>query len=286
MKLNIVSILILILFSSCTRKQEVDLTSKEIDLELLNQFYGSGDQQKFDLFLPENRTTDNTKLLIIIHGGGWTSGDKDELKFIYDHFKRLGKDFAIANMNYTLADLNTKPIPLQTNDIKRFLNFIRSKQEEYKISSKFILFGTSAGAHLSMMYGYKFDMEKEIAGIVNVVGPTNFIHSSYTESSDLETIILLNNIETLHGETIDNNPSFFETISPVFYLTKESPPTISFYGGNDFLVPEQQGELLHAVLKEQNIVNELYIYPNEGHGWGDPNIRDTFSKIEIFIKKL
>ncbi|SNR14935.1 alpha/beta hydrolase [Tenacibaculum jejuense] len=274
---------VLILIISCSSNDE-----KTINLdqeEFLDKSYGIGDLQKYDIFLPEGRTQANTKVLMIIHGGGWTSGDKNELTFIYNYFKKLGRNFAIVNFNYTLADLNTKPIPLQTNDIKKFISHLKEMKDVYNIGDEFFLLGSSAGAHLSMMYGYKFDTDKDIRGIINVVGPTNFLHTSYTQTTNNETAELLNNVQVLHNETIENNPSFYESISPIFHISSESPATISFYGGNDLLVPEQQGEILHKALDELQVVNELYIYPTEGHGWGEPNILDTFLKIESFLNK-
>ncbi len=282
MKNVILSLWLLVYLSCSTSEQEILPLEAE---ELLDQSYGSGNLQKYDIFLPKNRSKGKTKLLVIIHGGGWTSGDKSELTFIYEYFKKLGEEFAIVNLNYTLADLNTKPIPLQTNDIQKFILHIKESQEAYNIGTEFFLFGSSAGAHLSMMYGYKFDINKDVKGVINVVGPTNFLHTSYTETTDSETAELLNNVQVLHNETVQGNPSFYESISPIFHISSNSPPTISFYGGNDSLVPEQQGEILHQALDQLNVQHELYIYPNEGHGWGEPNIIDTFQKIETFLNK-
>ncbi|WP_299674998.1 alpha/beta hydrolase [uncultured Tenacibaculum sp.] len=281
-KFDVVFLLFFVVFSCSSEKEERTIFKEQ---EFLNQSYGVGELQKYDIFLPEDRSIENTKVLIVIHGGGWTSGDKSELTFIYNYFKKLGSNFAIVNFNYTLADLNTKPIPLQTNDIKKFISHLKEMKDAYNIGDEFFLLGSSAGGHLSMMYGYKFDIDKDIRGIINVVGPTNFLDTSYTQTTNNETAELLNNVQVLHNETIENNPSFYESISPVFHITSESPATISFYGGNDPLVPEQQGEILHKALDELQVVNELYIYPTEGHGWGEPNILDTFLKIESFLNK-
>lgn len=69
---------------------------------LLNVSYGNNVQQKFDLYLPANRTQ-NTKTLILVHGGGWTDGDKADMNYAVDIVKQYLPEYAIANINYRLA---------------------------------------------------------------------------------------------------------------------------------------------------------------------------------------
>jgi acetyl esterase/lipase len=43
-----------------------------------NVSYGTDASQKMDIYLPPGRTTAATKAIILIHGGGWSSGDKSD----------------------------------------------------------------------------------------------------------------------------------------------------------------------------------------------------------------
>ncbi|MBK7289651.1 MAG: hypothetical protein IPI78_05040 [Chitinophagaceae bacterium] len=54
------------------------ITTRSHKKNMLNVAYGTDAQQKMDIYLPANRTATNTKVLILIHGGGWTSGDKTD----------------------------------------------------------------------------------------------------------------------------------------------------------------------------------------------------------------
>lgn len=275
---------ILLCSLSCSKESDdIEGTLDIVAVEMFDIAYGTDEQQTFDLYLPQDRSETSTKVIVLVHGGGWTSGDKDDLKEVYEYLKANNKNYAIANFNYTLADLNTPPIPLQTNDIQTFLTYFKSNAEAYKIQPEFAFIGTSAGAHLSMLYGYKYDIDRDIKVICNIVGPTDFLHDSYVATTEPETAELISNVQIIYGLSINDNGDFYESVSPINWISELSPPTISFYGGQDFLVPEEQGIILKETLDSKNVVNEYIFYENEGHGWGNPELLDTLTKIETFL---
>jgi acetyl esterase/lipase len=69
-------ILILFFFNACSTDdgENSDLKTAEAT-ELKNISYGADAQQTYDIYLPKNRSL-NTRVMLLIHGGGWTSGDK------------------------------------------------------------------------------------------------------------------------------------------------------------------------------------------------------------------
>ena len=91
--------------------------------EALNVSYGSDPKQVFDIYLPENRTN-STKILILVHGGTWISGDKMDMDIIKNSISALHPNVGIINMNYTLAGFGNPPIPLQTEDISSVVDYI------------------------------------------------------------------------------------------------------------------------------------------------------------------
>ena len=279
-------LLVVTFLSACKNtSEEVTIDNQPlVAKELKDVPYGSSPQQVYDIYLPKDRQKTTTKVIVIIHGGGWTSGDKSELQFIVEYLKNTTDAYAIVNLNYTLANLAVPPIPMQTNEIAEFITHLKGKQDEYQVKPTFALIGTSAGAHLSMLYGYKFDANRDVKVICNVVGPTDFLHESYLNTSERETQNLIQNVQTLFGIKVQANPQFYQSISPLYWVTAEAPATISFYGGNDLLVPEQQGEVLKDKLDNFQVTNAYYLYPVEGHGWGSPNFEDTFDKITDFLK--
>ncbi|MGB7393180.1 MAG: alpha/beta hydrolase, partial [Pricia sp.] len=79
------------------------------EAEQLNDVsYGSSSEQVYDLYLPEDRNAE-TKTIILVHGGGYTSGDKGDMLAYQEFLKQQLPDIAVANMNYRLADSENPP---------------------------------------------------------------------------------------------------------------------------------------------------------------------------------
>src|SRR6187401_2929017 len=138
-----------LVFSSCKKD---DAPEQEMSVTMLNVSYGTNSQQKMDVYLPATRSTTDTKVMIMIHGGGWNSGDKTDFNEYVDSLKKREPSYAIFNLNYRLA--NTPDLfPAQELDVKAAVEFINSERQEYKVSDKFVLVGASAGGHLALLQG-------------------------------------------------------------------------------------------------------------------------------------
>src|SRR4030095_2792613 len=140
---------IITLISSCKKD---DAPEEDTSVTMLNISYGTNTQQKMDVYLPANRSTTITKVIIMIHGGGWNPGDKADFNEYVDSLKKREPSYAIFNINYRLA--NTPDIfPAQELDVRAAVEFIYNKRSEYLISDKIALIGASAGAHLALLQG-------------------------------------------------------------------------------------------------------------------------------------
>lgn len=243
--------------------------------EILNVSYDDNSNQVYDIYLPENRTLE-TKVIILVHGGGWISGDKEDMNGFKDSILRDLPGYAVVNINYRLADENTPPHPMQVNDISTVINHLKANRNEYVISENYGLIGVSAGAHLSLLWSYAYDAENNINMVASIVGPTNLADPEYLNSTDPELQAIIN----LYS--IDKSPSFLRQVSPYHQVTSKAPPTILFYGGQDPLVPISQGSDLDKKLTALNVVHEFNLYPEEGHGWTGLKLFDTWNKLKMF----
>ncbi len=278
LKLIFISTLIIIGFFSCS-SDDSDVINVDplLASEAFNISYGNDSDQVFDLYLPPSRTSD-TKTLILIHGGGWTSGDKADMNAFRQFIIEQIPGYAVVNMNYRLADENNQPYPMQINDITSVIDYLENNQNEYTISNNIGFVGVSAGAHLSLLWSYAFDPEDQTDMVCSVVGPTNFTDPAYLNNTDP---VLQDIIDTFG---IDPSIPFLEEVSPYHSATSTSPPTILFYGGQDPLIPTTQGTAMRDKLDELNVTNEFTLYPGEGHGWIGLNLLDTSLKLQTFIE--
>jgi len=142
----------------------VPVTDATIAQNLLNVGYGSDAKQKFDIYLPANRNAhylpanrnaQTTRVLFLIHGGGWSSGSKNDLDGSIPGLRNAFPDYAFVTVGYRLCANGVNRFPTQEMDVKSCIEFVLNNGGSYHISNKFALWGGSAGAHLALLYGYK-----------------------------------------------------------------------------------------------------------------------------------
>lgn len=244
---------------------------------LTNIGYSGHVQQNMDIYLPANRNSSKTKVIVLIHGGSWNSGDKTELNEYFNMLKTFFPNYAIANINYRLGTTESPGYTKQLDDVKAALEHLQLNQ--YQLNKDYFLIGASAGAHLAMLYGYSVT-NGQVKGICNTVGPTDFTDPAYTSNPQFAQAItgLVGNIK------YTDNPQLFVSLSPVTHVTTQSPKTISFFGDQDPLIPVSQKDRLHNKLNQLNVVNEAYVYAGQGHGdWNDAVAQDFAAKLMLFI---
>ena len=250
----------------------------------LNVTYGTDPLQKMDIYLPANRTVTTTKVLIMIHGGAWIGGDKNDFNVIIDSLKKRLPDYAIFNINYRLAALpSTNPFPTQENDVKTAVEFIYSNRTANLVSDKFVLMGGSAGGHLALLQAYKYQTPVKIKAVIDFFGPTNMatMYSDYA-SNPLGQL----GIFSLMGNTTPTaNPTFYAQSSPITYATTAAAcPTIILQGGADVTVYPTQSSTLRDKLTMATVVNQYVLYPLLGHGpWDAATNTDAMNKIQPFL---
>lgn len=281
LKYHFLSLIFIITCFNCSNEAVEKEVINSLDsinyYEELNISYGNDNHQKFDLYLPANRNLD-TKTIILVHGGGWTSGDKSNMIPIKELLRQDFPNIAIANINYRLADANNKAYPMQIEDITAIVNYLKSNKAKYTISESIGFIGTSAGAHLSLLWSYAFNNDNNTNMVCSIVGPTNFTDPAYLNTTNTGLQELLN----LLGP--NQTTSFLEEVSPYHRVTASAPPTILFYGGKDPLIPTTQGTDLRDKLENLGVINQFTLYPNAGHGWDGLELLDTWIKLKVFIK--
>ena len=267
-------ILFSLVFSSCKKD---DSPEQDMPVTMLNVSYGTNSQQKMDVYLPATRSTTDTKVMIMIHGGAWNSGDKVDFNEYVDSLKKREPTYAIFNINYRLANVSDL-FPAQELDIKAAVEFIYNKRQEYKISDKFVLVGASAGAHLALLQGYKYSTPVKPKAIIDFFGPTDLIDMYNNPPNALVQPLLV----AVTGVTPTANTLYTQS-SPINFISSQSPPTMILHGGTDIVVAPSQSVLLDTRLQTAGIIHQYFFYPTEGHGWVGANLSDSFNKIQAFL---
>jgi kynurenine formamidase len=177
--------------------------------------------QKLDLYLPPPSTSTEIEycppVIVIIHGGAWRSGDKNE-------FTKLGRKlslyYAVAIVNYRLTTKDTPEIknPLHVQDVAAAISWVSSYAKEYGyLDDRIYLVGNSAGAFISgqlvlnpeYLNSYDPNLLGKIRGVIGVEGIYDLIN------------------------ILESYPKYIEFVEPVFgndknILKSASPQYISF----------------------------------------------------------
>lgn len=247
-----VIIFFFLFFQSCENKKKSFLNNKVVIYDIA---YGESPKNKLNAFLPANRDN-NTKAVILIHGGAWVARDKQDFDYIASVF--ADSSVAAFTINYRYANISNNITYVEMlDDIDKAIKFLVSKSNKFVFDSQHIcLFGHSAGGHLALLYTYRNNNLSYIEKVVSVAGPTDFTDSllvNSKEDKDLLNIVV--------GSTYINK---IEDASPFYH--SNAITTYLYHGKSDTIVPYQQSEKLFKKIKSDNVNNRYVLFENDNHG--------------------
>ncbi len=282
------TVFVLVLFGSCSKNDggsgvtPTPTPTPVAARTTMDTSYGADPKQRMDIYLPASRTTTTTKVLVLIHGGSWTGGDKSDFNLtVIDTLKKRLPDYAIFNINYRLAALpSTNPFPAQEMDVKAAVEFIYNNRASFLVSDKFVTMGVSAGAHLALLHAYKYNSPVKVKAVVDFFGPTDMA-DLYNNPGTVPQLA----IAALMSGTPTSNQALYQSSSPLVQATATSSPTIIIQGGIDPLVnATRQSQALATKLSSFSVPNQYVLYPTGGHGdWDVATYTDAFNKVQVFL---
>lgn len=231
---------------------------------LLDQTFPiEGGNLKFDFFAPE--TDGVLSLVVLIHGGGWISGDRsmyrDEALWL------VSQGFSCACISYRLAPLY--PYPAAVADVQAFIRFARQNSAELGIDpQKIAVLGNSAGGHLAAMAGLcskSFDPEcaaERANAVVNICGISDLRNPHVTHHP-----ISISFLEEFMGGAYQDDEDRWAEASPITWIKDTPPPMLIFHGTEDDVVVIDQSRALERSLTAAGGEVELVELPGEGHSF-------------------
>ena len=242
--------------------------------------YGEGEANKFDLYLPKDNGKENYGLVVYLHAGGFTSGDKTDDK---DTLAWLcSKGYVAAGINYTLrTEENTASVLSQSNEIKAAVPKVIEAAEAagYHID-KMTVAGGSAGHALAMIYAYRDGKDAPVPVVFTygAVGPSDYYAEDWgifgigfdTDESRAAGAGLFS---VMSGETITpemmKDGSYFEKMLPIAsaeWVSNNPIPTVVAYGAHDRVQPFAASKRLESALKENGADYKYFVLEHSGHG--------------------
>lgn len=236
-----------------------------------------GNSLALDLYLPDKMK--NPPLIVWVHGGGWTRGDKTEVNSAVIGLTQDG--FAVASLNYRLGGVTLHP--KQVQDLKGAIRWLRANAKKYAYDAgRIAIGGGSAGGHLALLLGLSGgveDLEGNVGGNLAASSRVQAIIDMYGPS-DLE-------------EYAKAKPKFqrrkstelLQAASPLRYLSKDDPPLLILHGDQDEVVPLEQSQLLYQRYQQAGLESELHILKGAGHGGRSFKDQTTYQLVKDFLQK-
>lgn len=238
--------------------------------------YGEGAANKFDMYLPSGDKKEAYKLVVYLHAGGFTTGDKSGDKEMLQWLCSMG--YVAVGINYTLRD-DAHPdasVYSQSMEIKSSMPVVveEAKKLGYNIDSMAIS-GGSAGGTLAMLYAYRdaADSPVPVKMLFEAVGPSSFYAEDwgvYGLDQSAEAAAGLFSIMSgtdITAEMIESNEydDAMKPISAYMWVNEQSVPTVCAYGRYDKVCPFDSVKHLINALKENNVTYDYFELPHSGH---------------------
>jgi acetyl esterase/lipase len=242
-----------------------------------------GKRGLLDVYLPADGDVAKAPVLLQVHGGAWTIGNKDQQGIpLMQHL--AAKGWVCVAINYRLAPRD--PFPAQIIDVKRAIAWVREHIEEYGGDPDYIaITGGSAGGHLVALaavtpndpaYQPGFEgADTSVAVAVPHYGVYDFSGSTGLRSAELMRDSFL--APRVVKKTWAEDPDVFEAGTPLLRITKEAPDFFVLHGAHDSLVSVEQARLFVDRLRETSGATVVYAeLPGAQHAFDVfPSIRSA-----------
>ncbi len=283
--IKVFSVMLLsILYGVMTLGQERYKDSIFSDIELKTFTYS--DTLQLDLYTPKKDTLLNRPLLLLVHGGGFSIGKRNNPRQQKFCIQMAHRGYAAASISYRLtrkgksfgcdcpASEKIKTFRLATEDVLKAVNFLTERDKELGINtSKVVLVGSSAGA-------------EAVLNSVFMRHHHDFKDLPFPEEKFIGVV------------------SFAGAVMDIDYVTEETKvPTLLYHGQKDKLVPfgtaphhycdtDSSGYLILAgsssiakKLKELDTPYDIRIDPQGNHKWANLPY-DRVDEIAGFVKEV
>lgn len=254
---------------------------------LLDTPYGKRELH-LDLFRPQKKG--RLPAMLLIHGGGWRSGDKSLQVPMAERLAVRG--FVTVCVEYQLS-LEAK-YPAALHNIKAALRWVRANADQFEIDpNRIAISGCSAGGQLALLAGLTSGIgDKEgkqghagyssavqaiidIDGLVDFMAPMSLNLKRATNSPDIEWL----------GGSFAEKPEVWRDASPIFWANENSPPVLfinsgfsRFHAGQDELI---------GMMKEWGIYTETRKFEVQVHPFWlfEPWMPQTVDYMEAFLRR-
>ncbi|MDR0442067.1 MAG: prolyl oligopeptidase family serine peptidase [Treponema sp.] len=263
--------------------------TKTVQWTFENIPYGADEKQTFNILLP--RGNNNGHVIVYIHGGFYFFGNKlwhplflteftENTTFVTIGYRQMKQLKNTIHINDMISDVDNALIKINEVLIKNGV-----------VVKDYILVGYSAGAHLGLLYGYKYYQENDsrdikisacvsLSGLSDCTDDLGWSSMTYYGETIEERLTTLSRLGTeLTGQKITLSQydwtnqndwpeyeKYAKEISPIFFVheAEEIPPTLLVHGLNDVVIPYSNSVKLNSALEKKSVQHKLITVTGPG----------------------
>ena len=222
-----------------------------------------------DAFLKKSKS--KLPAVIMVHGGGWKSGNKTLLKPLAQRITEKG--YNCFSVEYRLSDESKYPGAIE--DVLSAIEFIKTNNTKYNIdTTKIVILGCSSGAQMASLIGTKY--ANKVKAVINLDGILVFHHPQSKEG-----LLAANWL----GGDYSEKKEIWEDASALTHVSDKSAPILfinsqyeRFHAGRDEMI---------AILNKYKIYNEIREIKDSPHTFWlfNPWFDETLNYITQFLNK-
>lgn len=251
----------------------------------------TGKELLLDVFYPASASSGLRKTIILIHGGGWRSGNRQLHHPMAERLATMG--YVCITPSYRLSTEALFPAAVQ--DVKASVKWTRIHAATYKIDTAAIaLAGHSAGGQLAALVGatngsHLFqdddcypDVSPNVYAVIDMDGILAFLHRESGEGDDTKRTSAAT---YWFGYSKTEKPDIWNQASALTHAGPHMPPMLFM---NSMVERMHAGQTdLISILHQYNIPSTVRMYKGAPHSWllFHPWFDSTVNDIDRFMRR-
>lgn len=204
--------------------------------------YGKSQRQQIDLYSPQD-AVDDLPVILFVHGGGWSMGDKRNVEAKPGHFTSAG--YIFASTGYRLVP-NVR-VEDQAKDVGAAVQALVGQAATIGIDPKrIVLMGHSAGAHLAALVAadpqYSGDAFGAIKGVILLDGAGYDVAKAMEDAGPRQW--------QMYNAAFGNDPERHSALSPLTHVGgQDAPHWLALYVEDRDASRDQSDALVKALIE-------------------------------------
>ncbi len=245
-----------------------------------------------DAFFPAAKPGAKHPAILIVHGGGWRSGNRTQHHPLAQRLAALG--YVCFTPEYRLS---TEALyPAGVYDLKAALRWVRAHAKEYGVdTARVAVLGFSAGGEMAAFVGTtnndpKFEgtgcnagRSSAVQAIVDLDGTLSFVHPDSHEGNDS---VSTSAATYWFGYPKKAAPELWQDASPLAHVSAKTPPTLFINSSVPWMHAGRED--YRKVLDQAGVYSEVKNFPEAPHSFPqfEPWFEPMVGYVNDFLLKV